>query len=86
LKARISEYLQGISFNSPFLDNEIIYCAHQTTALDLALQNNCGVAVMLHSDGQHPPEFLLPILKPIPYGFSVLRTLIKYLSGKIQSQ
>lgn len=31
----------GINFDSPFLDGEVIYCAHQTTAEDLEFMETC---------------------------------------------
>ena len=40
------------------------YGGVQKTAFDWMLENNCDIAVMLHSDGQYPPEYLKPMLIP----------------------
>ena len=40
------------------------YGAVQKTAFDWTLENNGDIAVMLHSDGQYPPEYLKPMLAP----------------------
>ena len=41
------------------------YGAAQKTAFDWALEHGMGAAVMLHSDGQYPPDLLLEMLKPL---------------------
>ena len=48
------------------------YGAAQKTAFDWTLENGGDVAVMLHSDGQYPPEFLLPMLEPFQEGADVV--------------
>lgn len=40
------------------------YGAVQKTAFDWILEHNSDIAVMLHSDGQYPPEYLKPMLIP----------------------
>jgi len=44
------------------------YGGVQKTAFDWALENDADIAVMLHSDGQYPPEFLMPMLTPFNDG------------------
>jgi len=44
------------------------YGGVQKTAFDGALENDADIAVMLHSDGQYPPEFLMPMLTPFNDG------------------
>jgi glycosyltransferase involved in cell wall biosynthesis len=41
------------------------YGAAQKTAFDWALENGMDAAVMLHSDGQYPPDLLLEMLGPL---------------------
>jgi glycosyltransferase involved in cell wall biosynthesis len=48
------------------------YGAAQKTAFDWSLDNGADAAVMLHSDGQYPPEFLMPMLKPFEGGADVV--------------
>lgn len=48
------------------------YGAAQKSAFDWTLANGGDVAVMLHSDGQYPPEFLLPMLEPFEKGADVV--------------
>ncbi|MEN8209135.1 MAG: glycosyltransferase family 2 protein [Candidatus Fermentibacteria bacterium] len=48
------------------------YGGVQKTAFDWMLQNNGDVAVMLHSDGQYPPEYLKPMLIPFEGGADVV--------------
>jgi len=48
------------------------YGAVQKTAFRWLLQNGGDVAVMLHSDGQYPPEYLLPMLAPFEKGADVV--------------
>lgn len=48
------------------------YGAAQKTAFDWILENGGEIAVMLHSDGQYPPEFLLPMLEPFEAGAEVV--------------
>lgn len=48
------------------------YGAAQKTAFDWTLENGGEIAVMLHSDGQYPPEFLLPMLEPFEAGADVV--------------
>jgi glycosyltransferase involved in cell wall biosynthesis len=44
----------------------------QKTAFDWTLKNDCDIAVMLHSDGQYPPEYLLPMLAPFKEGADIV--------------
>ena len=48
------------------------YGGVQKTAFDWTLDNNCDVAVMLHSDGQYPPLYLRPMLIPFETGADVV--------------
>ncbi len=48
------------------------YGAAQKTAFDWTLKNGGDIAVMLHSDGQYPPEFLMPMLEPFSSGAEVV--------------
>ena len=48
------------------------YGAAQKTAFDWTLENGGDVAVMLHSDGQYPPEFLMSMLEPFGEGADVV--------------
>lgn len=48
------------------------YGAAQKTAFDWALQNRARGVVMLHSDGQYPPDFLLKMLEPLRGGADVV--------------
>ena len=48
------------------------YGGVQKTAFDWTLENNCDIAVMLHSDGQYPPEYLKPMLLPFEMGADVV--------------
>lgn len=48
------------------------YGGVQKTAFDWTLENNCIIAVMLHSDGQYPPEYLKPMLFPFETGADVV--------------
>lgn len=41
------------------------YGAAQKTAFDWALEHGVDAAVMLHSDGQYPPDLLLDMLRPL---------------------
>ncbi len=40
------------------------YGGVQKTAFNWTLDNDGDIAVMLHSDGQYPPEYLMPMLAP----------------------
>lgn len=44
------------------------YGGVQKTAFDWTLENSGDIAVMLHSDGQYPPEYLKPMLIPFENG------------------
>lgn len=48
------------------------YGAAQKTAMAWALENGMDAAVMLHSDGQYPPEHLCRMLKPMEEGADVV--------------
>ncbi|MBD3277577.1 MAG: glycosyltransferase [Candidatus Aegiribacteria sp.] len=48
------------------------YGAAQKTAFEWILENGGDIGVMLHSDGQYPPEYLLPMLKPFSEGADVV--------------
>jgi glycosyltransferase involved in cell wall biosynthesis len=48
------------------------YGEAQKTAFDWMLENGGDVAVMLHSDGQYPPEKLIEMLKPFEDGADVV--------------
>ncbi|MBN2586500.1 MAG: glycosyltransferase family 2 protein [Candidatus Fermentibacteraceae bacterium] len=48
------------------------YGAAQKTAFDWTLENGGEIAVMLHSDGQYPPEYLMPMLEPFSSGAEVV--------------
>lgn len=48
------------------------YGAAQKTAFDWTVDNGGDIAVMLHSDGQYPPEFLVPMLQPFEDGAEVV--------------
>jgi glycosyltransferase involved in cell wall biosynthesis len=44
------------------------YGAAQKTGFDRALKDGCDLAVLLHSDGQYPPELIGELIKPIMDG------------------
>jgi len=44
----------------------------QKTAFDYVLERGADAAVMLHSDGQYPPDRLLPMLRPFEEGANVV--------------
>ena len=48
------------------------YGGVQKTAFDWTLENSGDVAVMLHSDGQYPPGYLMPMLIPFESGADVV--------------
>ena len=48
------------------------YGAAQKTAFDWALSHGARGAVMLHSDGQYPPGFLMAMLAPLREGVDVV--------------
>jgi glycosyltransferase involved in cell wall biosynthesis len=48
------------------------YGAAQKTAFDWILEREGDVAVMLHSDGQYPPEYLIPMIEPFRRGAEVV--------------
>lgn len=48
------------------------YGGVQKTAFDWTLENSGDIAVMLHSDGQYPPEYLKPMLVPFEKGADVV--------------
>ncbi len=48
------------------------YGAAQKTAFDWAIENGALGVVMLHSDGQYPPDFLLRMLAPLEDGADVV--------------
>lgn len=48
------------------------YGGVQKTAFDWTLENSADIAVMLHSDGQYPPEYLKPMLIPFEKGADVV--------------
>lgn len=48
------------------------YGAAQKTAFDWALKNGVSGVVMLHSDGQYPPDFLMTMLSPLREGADVV--------------
>lgn len=48
------------------------YGGVQKTAFNWILENNGDIAVMLHSDGQYPPEYLRPMLIPFDNGADVV--------------
>lgn len=48
------------------------YGEAQKTAFDWALENGADSVVMLHSDGQYPPDFLLKMIAPLESGADVV--------------
>ncbi len=48
------------------------YGEAQKTAFDWVLKNKCDSVVMLHSDGQYPPDFLLRMIAPLEKGADVV--------------
>jgi glycosyltransferase involved in cell wall biosynthesis len=48
------------------------YGEAQKTAFDWALENGADSVVMLHSDGQYPPDLLLGMLAPLENGADVV--------------
>ncbi|MCK5132819.1 MAG: glycosyltransferase family 2 protein [Candidatus Sabulitectum sp.] len=48
------------------------YGEAQKTAFDWAKKNGADSIVMLHSDGQYPPEFLLKMIAPLESGADVV--------------
>ena len=48
------------------------YGAAQKTAFKWILDNGGDIGVMLHSDGQYPPEYLIPMLEPFSQGADVV--------------
>lgn len=48
------------------------YGAAQKTAFDWALEHGASGVVMLHSDGQYPPDFLMAMLAPLREGADVV--------------
>ena len=48
------------------------YGGVQKTAFDWTLENDGDIAVMLHSDGQYPPGYLIPMLAPFEKGADVV--------------
>lgn len=48
------------------------YGEAQKTAFDWALENHADSVVMLHSDGQYPPDFLLQMIDPLEKGANVV--------------
>ncbi len=48
------------------------YGAAQKTAFDRVVEAGGDVAVMLHSDGQYPPEYLIPMIEPFSHGAHVV--------------
>lgn len=48
------------------------YGGVQKTAFDWILKNDGDIAVMLHSDGQYPPEYLMPMLTPFENNIDVV--------------
>ena len=48
------------------------YGGVQKTAFDWTLENCGDIAVMLHSDGQYPPEYLKPMIVPFENGADVV--------------
>lgn len=41
------------------------YATSQKIGLTYALKNNCDICVILHADGQYPPEYLEKLLSPV---------------------
>lgn len=48
------------------------YGEAQKTAFDWALKNGADTVVMLHSDGQYPPDFLIRMIEPLENGAHVV--------------
>ncbi len=48
------------------------YGEAQKTAFNWALENGADSVVMLHSDGQYPPDFLLKMISPLESGADVV--------------
>jgi len=48
------------------------YGEAQKTAFDWAVENGADTVVMLHSDGQYPPDFLLKMMEPLENGADVV--------------
>lgn len=48
------------------------YGEAQKTAFDWVLENQADSVVMLHSDGQYPPDFLLKMITPLEAGADVV--------------
>ena len=48
------------------------YGGVQKTAFDWILKKDGDIAVMLHSDGQYPPEYLMPMLTPFEKNIDVV--------------
>jgi len=48
------------------------YGGVQKTAFDWTLENDGDIAIMLHSDGQYPPGYLMPMLAPFEEGADVV--------------
>ena len=48
------------------------YGAAQKTAFQWILDNDGDIGIMLHSDGQYPPEYLIPMLEPFSEGADVV--------------
>lgn len=48
------------------------YGEAQKTAFDWALENGADSVVMLHSDGQYPPDFLIKMMDPLENGAHVV--------------
>jgi len=58
------------------------YGAAQKTGFDAALADGCDVAVLLHSDGQYPPELIMELIKPILSGEADVTGGSRLLGGK----
>ena len=70
LAARLSEENPKIRLLQHELNRG--YGAAQKSAFDWTLENDFDIAVMLHSDGQYPPEYLLPMIDPFRTGADVV--------------
>jgi glycosyltransferase involved in cell wall biosynthesis len=58
------------------------YGAAQKTGFGEAVRQNADIAVLLHSDGQYPPEILPQIIKPIEEGKADMVLGSRILGGK----
>ena len=58
------------------------YGAAQKTGFSQAIKTNADIAILLHSDGQYPPELLPDIIKPIEEGRADMVLGSRILGGK----